>query len=193
MKQSHWRVIVPLIFVLAACGSDPGSPSSQGAASSEYWFGSLPVMVATSDIVVLGTVTEVTTGITEGSPPEEIQLHRSVIHVDETLFASVAVDSTVTVETLELVAPQPDWRTVGSTVVAFLRLSAEGDTPGMYYPINEQSVFLVKGPDVQATNDHDLFTERIACFSLDELRTRIEAATDAVEEGKVSPQQPLGG
>jgi hypothetical protein len=149
-------------------------------------------MVATSDVVVLGTVAEVRKGITEGTPPEEIELLHADLEVLETLYGSAA-PSTLTVETLQFVAPHPDWREVGNTVLAFMKSSTEPDTPGVYYPVNDQSVYLVKGTDVKETVEDDPFSIGVARMSLDEIRFEIMDATEAIAAGEVKPQPPISG
>jgi hypothetical protein len=189
-------VATPLLLALAACGGDDTRAgfSPDGEASSEFWFDSLPEMVATSDVVVIGTVSSVTDGITEGTPPEEIQLSRADLVVKEVLYGPADVPSTVTIETLQLVAPEPDWRQSGNTVIAFVKLSTDPDAPGIYYPINEQSVYLLNGKDVTATTDaHDDFSKWVSGLTVDEIRSKIERATKAIANGNVSPQTPAGG
>jgi hypothetical protein len=59
--------------------------------------------------------------------------------------------------------------------------------------VNDQSVYLVAGTDVQATVDADSFSESLAALTLDELRSKIAKAEEAVEAGTVKPQTPFGG
>ena len=187
-------VVAPVLLVLAACGPDEGAgPSPGGAASSEYWFESLPRMVATSDLVVLGTVVDIQRGIMMGTPPEEIYLLNANLDVDETLYGSGAL-SALTIQTLQDVPPQPDWRETGNTVLAFMKLSTDPGFPGLYYPVNEQSVYLVAGADLQATTtDDDRLSKRMARMTLDEIRHEIKEAAEAIEAGEVTPQTPFGG
>jgi hypothetical protein len=113
-------VVVPLLLLLAACGAGDGATSSAGgSASNEYWFESLPRMVATSDVVVLGTVVDIQRGIIMvGTPPEEIYLLNADLDVEEILYGSAETPSALTVQTLQDVPPQPDWREIGNTVLA---------------------------------------------------------------------------
>lgn len=168
------------------------SSSPGGAASNGYWFDSLPRMVATSDIVVLGTVVDIRK-FTRGTPPEETQLLRADLDVHEILYGSADVPSTLTVQTLALVAPQPDWRAIGNTVLAFMKLSTEPDAVGIYYPVNDQSVYLVAGTDVQETVEDDPFSQGVAAMTIDEIRSKIEQAAEDITAGKVKPQPPVFG
>ena len=191
MTRRCLGLVAPLLLVLAACAED-ASRSPGGAASNEYWFDSLPRMVATSDVVVLGTVVDIQRGIMVGTPPEEIYLLHADIDVQETLYGS-AVPSTLTVQTLQDVAPLPDWREIGSTVLAFMKLSTDPDAPGVYYPVNDQSVYLVTGTDLGATAaDDDPFSTGVAKTTLDEIRSKILKATEAIDRGEVTPQTPFG-
>lgn len=98
--------MLPLIFLLAACGSN--GPSSQGTAAAEFWFESLPEMVATSDVAILGTVVDVRDGTTEGPPGEEIQHLDTVIKVDESFYGSIEASTTLTVQTLKFASTSYD-------------------------------------------------------------------------------------
>jgi hypothetical protein len=130
-------------------------------------------MVATSDVVVVGTVADIEKGVMIGNPPGEIYLPHADLDLEQTLFGS-GVPSPLTVQTLQFVAPEPDWRKLGNTVLAFMKLSTDTDFPGVYYPVNDQSVYLVAGTDVQATVDADPFSESLAALTLDELRSKID-------------------
>lgn len=194
MKPRYWRVVGPLLLVMAACGSDEGGvPSSQGSAATLYWFTSLPEIVATSDIVVLGTVVDVRDGTTKGPPGEEIQHLDAIIQVDESFYGDVAKASTLTVQTLKFVAPEQDWRAVGSKVLAFLKLSTDPADDGRYYLLTDQSVFLVTGSDVQVPVKDDPFSERVAAMTIDDIRHEIAQNIPAIDAGEISPQSPVGG
>jgi hypothetical protein len=94
-------VVVPLLLLLAACGAGDGATSSAGgSASNEFWFESLPRMVATSDVVVLGTVVDIQRGIMVGTPPEETYLLNADLDVEEILYGSAETPSVLTVQTL---------------------------------------------------------------------------------------------
>jgi hypothetical protein len=187
--------VVPILWLLAACGANDGVTSSAGgSASNEYWFESLPRMVATSDVVVLGTVVDFQRGIMVGTPPEEIYLLHADLDVEEILHGSVETPPALTVQTLQDVPPQPDWREIGNTVLAFMKLSTDPNFPGLYYPVNDQSVYLVTGKDLRATTPNDdPFSNGVAKMTLDELRSKIERAERAIAAGEVTAQAPVGG
>jgi hypothetical protein len=60
--------------------------------------------------------------------------------------------------------------------------------------VNDQSVYLVTGTDLQATTaDDDPFSKGVANMTLDEIRSEISRATEAIQAGEVTPQTPFGG
>lgn len=191
MKRRRLGVVAPFLWVLVACGTDVGSGG--GSASNEYWFESLPRMVATSDVVVLGTVVGIQRDVMLGTPPEEIYLLHADLDLEETLYGS-GVPSPLTVQTDQDVPTEPEWREIGNTVLAFMKLSTDPNFPGLYYPVNDQSVYLVTGTDLQATTaDDDPFSKGVAAMTLDEIRSKISRAREAIEAGEVTPQTPFGG
>lgn len=194
MKRQCLYVAASAFLLLAACGTNGGgSLSSRGRAASEYWFDSLAEMVATSDIVILGTVVGVRDGTTEGPPGEEIQHLDAAIHVDESFYGSVIETSTITVQTLKFVAPEQEWREVGSTVLAFLKLSTDAVDEGRFYAVNDQSVYLVMGTDIQTAVEGDSLSEQIGAMTIDDFRGEMVQVTPAIEAGRVTPQPPVGG
>ena len=131
--------------------------------------------------------------IPQGTPPEEIYHLHADLDVQETLYGS-GVPSQLTVQTLQFVAPEPEWRHVGNMVLAFMKLSTDPNFPGIYYPVNDQSVYLVTGTDLQTTSaDDDPFSKGVAKMTLEEIRSKILKATEAIQAGEVTPQTPFGG
>lgn len=193
MKRRSLRVLAPFLLLLAACASDEGTGLSPGGeATSEYWFQSLPRMVATSDVVVLGTVVEIQKDVMLGTPPEEIYMLHADLDLEETLYGS-DVPSPLTVQTDQDVSTEPEWRQVGNTVLAFMKLSTDPNFLGFYYPVNPQSVYLVVGTDLQETVEADPFSEGVAKMTLDEIRSKIEQAKRAIAAGEVTAEDPVGG
>jgi hypothetical protein len=193
MIGRYVRGLVPLVLVLAACGTDDGSSlSSQGAASFAYWFNTLPKMVATSDVVILGTVVDVRDGRTTGPPGEEIEHLDAEIRVDQSLYGSADETSTLIVQTLKFVAPEREWRDVGNRVLAFLNQSSDPEDEGRYYVVNYQTIYVVVDADIQTAVGGDPLSERIASMSIDEVRDAIKATIPDIS-GDVTPQAPVGG
>lgn len=160
------------LALLALSGGEEASPVSKKSTlsneplavgfESELMFGSLDEMVAASDLVMVGTVTEVRPGqvtvitrdaapsypegtdtaggqeeITEASPEElveEIRELDTVVSVDNALKGSPPEDF-VTVTTLDYAyggSQSMEWRKPGERVLLFLSRSTE--TPGLYIP-----------------------------------------------------------
>src|SRR3990172_5352121 len=112
MKRRCLELLVALLPLMTACETGGPCGSSAGAASSVYWFESLPEMVATSDVVVLGSLVDVRDGTIEGPPGQEIEHLDAVLDVQETLYASADESSPLTIQTLKFVCPGREWREV---------------------------------------------------------------------------------
>jgi hypothetical protein len=178
---------------LGCVWNDGGSRlSPRGAGSAEYWFDSLPEMVATTDAVILGTVVELSDG-TAGPPGEEIELLNVEAQVNDSFYGSVNETSTLTVQTHKLVEPEREWRDTGNTVLAFLKLSSDPVDEGRYYGLNDQTIYVVVDRDIQTAVEGDPLSEQIGSMSVGQLRKAIDAAIPAIESGEVTPQVPVGG
>lgn len=193
MSGRYLRGVLPMLLLMAACGTGAGGLSSGGEAATLYWFRSLPKMVATTDVTILGTVVDVRDGTKEGPPGEEIEHLDVSIRVDDAFFGSVSENTTLTVQTLKFVAPEREWREVGSTVLAFLNLSPDPIDAGRYYVETDQCVYLVEGTDIQTAVEGDPLSEEVAAMSIGQFRSEMVQVTPAVEAGEVNPQQPAGG
>jgi len=187
--RRYLALILP-VFLLGACESS--GLSSQGSAAAEFWFETLPQMVATSDVVFLGTVVEVRDGTTEGPPGEEIEHLDAVVRVDEALFGLIDESATLTVQTLKFVEPEREWREVGATVLAFLKQSPDREDEGRYYLMNDQSLYLVVDGDILGAVEGDRLSDEIASMSIEEVREAIATTTPSIEAGVITPQPPVG-
>jgi hypothetical protein len=181
--RRYLALILP-VFLLGACESS--GLSSQGSAAAEFWFETLPQMVATSDVVFLGTVVEVRDGTTEGPPGEEIEHLDAVVRVDEALFGLIDESATLTVQTLKFVEPEREWREVGATVLAFLKQSPDREDEGRYY------LNLVVDGDILGAVEGDRLSDEIASMSIEEVREAIATTTPSIEAGVITPQPPVG-
>ncbi len=195
MMRRCLGVVAPLLLLLAACGQDEGVSLSPvgGAVSDEYWFDSLPVMVATSDVVVLGTVIELKQGTTVGPPGYEIELLDAILAVQEVLYGSAGESSTLAIQTDPFIPAEPEWRETGITVLAFMDVNTDPGSEGKYYLVNSQSLYVVAGTDVQPAVEGDPLSEQMAAMTIDEIRSKILKATEAIAAGEVNPQTPVGG
>ena len=194
MSRRYVRVALPLLLAAAACASEGGAGlSPRGGGSNEYWFDSLPKMVATSDVVVLGTVIELKPGDIVGEPGDEIELLDAVFDVQEVLYGSADGSSTLTIQTDPFIPTEPEWRTIGNTVLVFMKMNTDPGSEGKFYKLNDQAVYLVTGTDVQETVDHDPFSNGVAAMTIDEIREKIQQAAERIAAGKVKPQPPVFG
>lgn len=173
-----------LVFVIAAGATfvglrsdqdDRGEPNGSirgGFAASGPRYNTLRELVLVSDLIIAGSVQEVSPPEPEGERPEEIYHVNTVVNVDE-VWKGSAPGETVTVKTLEL-AYEVEWRQQGEQVVLFLSPSSE--TPGLYIPANVdyyQTAFMIAGQDLIATFPDDVLARQIAAMSRSELRERV--------------------
>lgn len=188
---------VALVLVLSACAQDqpPGSrdiaPAGGFEGTDEYYFETLPRMVATVDLVVVATVQDVRPGRSVGAEGDEfpVEFVDAVLQVSQLLHGSAQADS-ITVETLEAQTYVTDWRKAGHEVLIFL---SKGDalSKGRYYPTNSQSVLLVDGQNLSGTIK-DPLVEQLASISLAEIEEDIARANQLIQEGQVEPVPRFG-
>jgi hypothetical protein len=179
--------LIGSVGVVACSGSSPVAGSGQFSGREVFRFSSLPEMVATSDLVVFGTVAEVGAGRSVGPPEEAIQYGKATLSIEEVFKGSVEGPS-VTVETLALERYEPDWRRRGTSVIVFL---ADGSptADGAYYLTNHtQSVFIVEAGDLRPTSE-DAFATQVSAMSLNEFRNEVANAKERIARGEVAPQQ----
>lgn len=172
--------------------SQSGERASGGFMGSGPSFRSLDQMVATADLVVMGTVTDVRPGEVEAAGTlEPVRDLNAVVSVDEVLKGP-APEGPVVVKTLELAYAGPyakEWRRPGERVLLFLSHSRE--TPGLYIVAAvsyDQTAYILRGDDLVATL-RDPLSERVASLSLPELRREVEEAKARIARGGVKPLQ----
>jgi hypothetical protein len=154
-----------------------------------FHFDSLPQMVATSDLVIEGTVQSVEPGRVVGSGEAAIQFAQVTLSVNRPLFGSI--DSTgVVIEEYGLESSRPSQ--VGDHGVYFLHQKT--DAPQFYRLVNSQGRFLEDGKGGLVALDHEAsWVKVIENQSLSELETEVQAAARAVAEGRVEPAKPTLG
>lgn len=153
-------------------GGEPNETLRGGFAASGPRYTTLRKLVSVSDLIITGSVQEVSPPEPEGEPPEEIHHVNTVVHVDE-VWKGSAPGEMVTVKTLAL-AYEEEWRQQGEQVVLFLSPSRE--TAGLYIPANidyYQTAYIVAGEDLIATLPDDVLARQIAALSRPELRERV--------------------
>lgn len=141
----------------------------------------LPEIVTGSDLVVVGTVQEVVPGYVE--PSEDgfpTRYLNTVLKIDELWKGSVA--ETVTVATIDVeygsLGGGSEWRTPGTRVVAFL-LPGDSGPSGLFYPADEQGIYMLSGDTLVPTAPGTSLSDRIAAMSLEQLRQAVQAAEQA--------------
>jgi hypothetical protein len=151
-----------------------------------FGFGSLPQMVATSDLVVRGTVRKVEPGRVVGEGDASIQFAQVTLAVDRVLFGQF--DATrVVLEEYGLERGHPS--KVDDAGVYFLRRKT--DAPDFYRLVNSQARFLDNGNGgLIALDDEATWVKAIEAQSLSQLESDVEAAATAVAEGKIQPAKP---
>lgn len=152
--------------------SQAAAPRQAFAGSEIHHFSDLSEMVRTVDLVVVGSVRTTGPGRVVGPPGEEVQYREMTVDVAESWRGSPP-DPTLIVETLDSQPYGFEWRVPGEEVLVFLTKGDPRPDGGNYYfPTNSQSVFLVDGEDLRATNN-DPFHAHLAEFSKSELRDRV--------------------
>lgn len=165
----------------AAGAAAPVPPAPQ--IREVYRFDSLPVMVATSDGVVLATVTDVQNGRTVGEVGDTLTFAEVTMRVDETLFGSVTGSIVLELDT------RAAWAEVGAQSIVFLHRKTDSPQREVFRPVNSQSVFvLAQSGDLVPSGD-DEFSEDVARLGPDALRRQIASAATLVEAGEVKPAQ----
>ena len=165
---------------------------SGGILASGPTFRSLDQMVATADLVGIGTVTEVRPGkVDAAGTPEEVRHLNTVVQVDEVLKGPAPAGS-VTVTTLELAYGGPqniEWRRPRERVLLFLSHSRE--QPGLYIPAGisyDQTAYVLRDDDLLAASAfNDPLSKRVAGLSLPELRREVEEAKERATRSGVKP------
>lgn len=162
-------------------------PATEFSARGTY-YASMGQLIRRTDLVIAGTVQEVTPGRTIDEDPDEPQdtefptrYVNTIVSVDEIFKGKISRTSdAVVVETLELAfSGEREWRTAGQRVVLFLSPSVV--TPEAYVlssdqggPDYEQTAYMLMEEDVIPTT-HDEIAREVASLSLPQLRQRVRS------------------
>jgi hypothetical protein len=174
------------------------APQSLGAGSSRWHFSDPRDMVATSDLVVLGTVTAVErAGVSDQG---DVVYTTRLLHVkvEDRLFGKPTGDPVV-VEDLgweKAGGQEVPWRVqgmirleVGDRAVLFLR---KEPSTGLFGLLSDQASYRVEGTDIADSDRTDPMVRRIEGMSVSELERLIDEAAAAVSRGELRPT-PQGG
>jgi hypothetical protein len=239
-RTTHAITKLAIVCVmLASCGTATGgsvttaTPSNSSAAAEEcpesgaqrtdvsridilegIHFDDVGEMVATSDLVIAGTVESIEPGPVLGEdtpkdPVEEPDVNEGYvsklvdIRVDEVFFydwdKDVKSGDVVTLATwgwwvdgMKPIVPEgyPEL-CEGDMTVLFLK---EGKlSPGRFVYTNFQGVYKIDGSQVADRRRDDDLIEDVERLSASDLRERVRRASDDVRAGLVEPVEPFGG
>jgi hypothetical protein len=150
-------------------------------------FESLPQMVATSDLVIEGTVWMVEPGRRVGEGDASIQFAQVTVSVDRVLFGWRGAGNVV-LEEYGLERGHPS--RIGDHGIYFLHQKT--DAPTFHRLVNSQGRFLDSGKGkLVAPNDEADWVKAIERESLSQLESDVEAAAKAVTEGRVERAEPI--
>ena len=189
-----------LLIVGIGCSSadQAGQPASVPLPSvqlSEYYnFNELPEMIATADIVIIGTVTAQLDGrvlepaFVGDSPPRKFV--RFEVIPDEILIGSLETP-TIVMEISELgLAYIGDilWTQPGQKSLLFLHKKLDTTEP-RYRPTNSQGVYRIDSQgELNGVRASDKLVEQISILSLQDVRDEVETAKVQIARGELLPQ-----
>jgi hypothetical protein len=154
-----------------------------------FFFQSLSQMVATSDLVLTGTVQKVEPGRVVGEGDGAIEFGQVTLSIDRVLFGRTDA-TTVVLEEYGLEFGHDSQ--VGDHGVYFLHQKT--DAPQFYRIVNTQGRFLDDGSGgLAAPDDEADWVKAIERESLFQLEADVQAAAVAVAQGSVKPAKPSFG
>ena len=198
MLRGHWRyAFAPAVAagaLLAGCGgSDEGAAPAaapqvghSGPVRELYEFESIPVLVATSDVVAVATVTDVREGAAVGDGEAALGLTAVTLRLGEVLRGDPTA-RTLRVEIDETTNVATPWLTAGERSLFFLQRKDETS----FRPVNSQAIYRIATRDgrLDAVGD-DAFSRQVAARTLAGLRSEIRAANEQIAAGSVKAQVP---
>jgi hypothetical protein len=197
MLRGNWRYALAAVAgaaFLAGCGGSEEGAAPAAAPQAEqagpvrelYQFDSIPVLVATSDVVAVATVTDVREGTVVGDGEAGLRLTEVTLRLGEVLRGDPAA-RTLRVEVDDATEPASSWLNAGERSVFFLQRKDEAS----FRPVNSQAIYHVATPEGRlAAVGHDAFSRQVAARSLSALRSEIRAANEQIAAGTVKAQVP---
>ena len=196
MFRGHWRyalaAVAGAVFLAGCSGSEEGAAPAAAPHAGQagplrelYKFESIPVLVATSDVVAVATVTDVRDGAVVGEGEAGLRLTEVTLRLGEVLRGNPAA-RTLRVEVDDAIG-ESSGLTVGERSLFFLQRKDEAS----FRPVNSQAIYHVTTPEgrLDAVSD-DAFSRQVAARSLAGLRSEIRAANEQIAAGTVKPQVP---
>jgi hypothetical protein len=188
---------VATLGALSACGGGlPDSPERDLLVSAPV-FSSTRSMLVESDLVVMGTVSEVSPGREVGEGAEKIQYRDVTITVKQVLFSRGDKPTTAVVQETGWVNGKSaqnvelPWSKVGDQGYFFL----QNDVPGKYGYLGPQARVLIQDAKLVPGGDHDLkAVERVKAQGVPEYAAEIAENARAVTEAQTpNPPGPAMG
>ena len=139
-----------------------------------FYFSSLPEMVATSDLVIEGTVKSVEPGRVVGEGDAAIQFGQVTLSVNRVLFGKIEFSSVV-LEEFGLESGHPSQ--VGDHGVYFLTQKNDGHGPQFFRIVSSQGRFLDDGRGgLVAPSDEADWVKAVEGESLSQLENDVDVA-----------------
>lgn len=195
-------VIAASMFAMTACGGPSGqelpTTPDQKVELETFNFSGVESMAVNSDLIVLGTVTDVTPGRKAGTPPEDVQYRDVTIKVEElpldrrgTAPASVVVQevgwsSGTAIENVD----QP-WSRIGDRGYFFL----QEDVPNKYGYLGAQARVLIDAGQVKSSGSPEVQSvQRLNNTTSTDLTKEVAAAVRKIHEEDIpNPAGPAMG
>ncbi|GAB2856070.1 hypothetical protein GCM10022221_64610 [Actinocorallia aurea] len=220
-------VVVGVVLAAGACTSSPGeapperktgaptadatvqaetnkfdlyTPGGQAHGREKYYFGELPSMTATADLVVRGKVVKVEAGEPEydpGDPSGKPVLTARIVtlKVYEVYKAADAAPETVRVyeghfngDGVGIQYGNVTWTREGTSGLYFLDLN---EKTGVYLLISSEGRVLFKDGRLESSaGDISPLHEEIEQMSREQVEEKVVKAVKDAEDGKIKPKQP---
>lgn len=217
MKAPQWRMllIIGLFALLTACAAPPPEAATTSpqhdrealVAAEAFDFSSLAQMVATSDLVVRGRVTETRPGRIVGAEPTPhkleseysgpgsgMRLEEVVVDVEAILHGEppgrpvvVEVDGWWMSNEERVVLEEQVGFDNGQEVVLALHQKREQLDEPRFALVSSQGAYLLDGPRVIPTKRTDDLVRAIEQWGTQRLLSEVEAASLAAARGMVTP------
>ena len=196
MLQGQWRYALAAaagaIFLAGCGGSEDGAAPAAAPQAGQagpirelYEFDSIPVLVATSDVVAVATVSDVREGAVIGEGEAGLRLTEVTLRLGEVLRGDARA-RTIRVEVDDAITSS-SWAKSGERSLFFLQRKDEAS----FRPVNSQSIYRITTPDgrLDAVAD-DAFSRQVAARTLAGLRSEIRGANEQIAAGSVKAQVP---
>ncbi|MDQ3823339.1 MAG: hypothetical protein M3321_08885 [Actinomycetota bacterium] len=197
MVRGHWRYALAAVAgaaFLAGCGgsdnsSTPAAAPEAGHAAPVrelYEFDSIPVLVATSDVVAVATVVGVRDGAVVGDDEAGVRLTEVTVRLGEVLRGDPSA-RTLRVEVDDAIVASRAWLRAGERSLFFLQRKDDAS----FRPVNSQAIYHVATPEGRLDAvGRDAFSQDVAARSLAGLRSEVRAANEQIAAGTVKAQVP---